>query len=221
MVAVIRAADADIVALQEMSGAAAEQFDAEFAELYPYRALFPVESPFHGRGVMSRYPIVEHYEWPEEYPIPVRLQQAELDVNGTRVTLYNMHAPPSYPIYGQPYDVRPRAQQISDLLDMAAQEAGAVILLGDFNTTDHDENYPRITAQYRDTYREVGWGMGYTNPDWSHDNSREGPAFIPLYTRLDYIFHNDAIQALEARVWPTSGGSDHRPVFARLALLTP
>lgn len=219
MVEVIRGADADIVALQEMSGAAAKRFEAELAAAYPYRALHPVSSPYHGRGILSRYPIVDDYAWPEEYPIPVRLERAELDIDGVPLTLYNMHAPPSYPIFGESYDIRPRAQQIADMLALAAEDSSAVILMGDFNITDQDENYQRITAHFSDTYREVGWGLGFTNPDWSHDNSREGPAFIPLYTRIDYIFHNSDLQALEARVWPTSGGSDHRPVFARLALV--
>ncbi len=41
---------------------------------------------------------------------------------------------------------------------------------------------------------------------------------VPLLLRLDYVFHNDAFQPLEARVWPESGGSDHHPLYVRLAL---
>jgi vancomycin resistance protein VanJ len=215
---VIRDANADVVALQELSGAASASFNAALADLYPHRALHPVSFKFHGRGILSRYPIVEDYAWPEEYPIPVRLQRAVLDINGTALTVYNMHSPPSYPVWGEGYDIGPRAQQIGDLLALAEQDSGAVILMGDFNTTDMDENYARITARFADIFREVGWGMGFTNPDTSHENSREGPFPWPLYTRLDYVFHNDALQPVEAHVWPTSGGSDHRPLFARLAL---
>jgi endonuclease/exonuclease/phosphatase (EEP) superfamily protein YafD len=61
--------------------------------------------------------------------------------------------------------------------------------------------------------------MGFTNADTSHENSREGPLPLPLYTRLDYIFHSDSLIAMEALVWHTSGGSDHRPVYARFAFL--
>jgi len=219
MVQNIRDAQADIVALQEMSGAAAERFEAEFADSYPYRALHPEPNgAYHGRGILSRYPIIEDYAWPVEYPIPVRLQRAEIDINGTPLTLYNMHAPPQYPLFNGPYDVQPRKQQIADLLRMAGEDEGAVILLGDFNTTDLDENYVRITAQFRDTFREVGWGLGFTNPDWWHDNPRRGPSFIPMYHRIDYVFHNDSLQAVQARVWPSSGGSDHRPLVVVLAL---
>ena len=101
---------------------------------------------------------------------------------------------------------------------MTAQEQGALLLMGDFNTNDTDVNYPLIAAQLHDSYREVGWGMGFTGPDWSHPQSQEGPSFIPMHQRGDYIFHNQYFLPVETRVWPTSGGSDHRPVWAELAL---
>lgn len=90
-------------------------------------------------------------------------------------------------------------------------------MLGDFNMTDLDENYRRITTNYQDAFREVGWGLGFTNPDWSTGQAREGLPFIPLYQRIDYVFYNQAFTALDARVWPSSGGSDHRPLYVVLA----
>lgn len=175
MVRNIRDAQADIVALQEMSQAAAERFEADFPEAYPYRALHPeADNPYHGRGILSRYPVTEDYAWPVEYPLPIRLQRAEIDLDGTPLTLYNMHAPPQYPIFNAPYDVQPRKQQIADLLDMAAQDEGAVVLLGDFNTTDLDENYARITAQFYQFFSRNRLGIGLSNPDWWHDNPRKG-----------------------------------------------
>jgi vancomycin resistance protein VanJ len=217
MVAVIREANADIVALQEMSPAAAERFDSALADLYPYRALHPADSPYHGRGILSRYPIADDYSWPVEYPIPVRLERAKIDLDGTTITVYNMHAPPSQPIFGQGIDLEPRREQIAALMDQVAGDSGAVLVMGDFNTSDMEDNYARITAQLADSFHEVGWGLGFTNPDWSWENSREGLAFIPPYQRVDYVFHNTFFQPVEARVWPTSGGSDHRPVYAVLS----
>jgi endonuclease/exonuclease/phosphatase (EEP) superfamily protein YafD len=219
MADLIRSSGADVVAMQEFSPEAAQFIDSALADVYPYRALHPVSSPYHGRGILSRYPIQSDKAWPEEYPIPVRLQQVKILAQGQRVIIYNMHAPPSYPIFGQGLDFRPRGQQISDLLTLASSDAGAVILMGDFNTLDLDENYAQITAQYQDAYREMGWGLGFTNPDWSWENSREGPSFIPPYQRVDYVFYRGPLAAMQARVWPTSGGSDHRPVYVELGLL--
>jgi endonuclease/exonuclease/phosphatase family metal-dependent hydrolase len=205
--------------LQEMTGEAADYFDTELADLYPYRAFHPFANYFYGRAVLSRYPITADYSWPETAPITVRLQRVKIDVNGFPLTLYNFHAPPSRPIWGQGFDFQPRIGQIADLLKLARQDSGAVLLMGDFNTHDFDEDYGRITTDFGDVFREAGWGMGLTNPDWTWDNSREGPAWMPLYDRLDYIFFSDDFQAVDAHVWTTSGGSDHRPVFAALALL--
>lgn len=221
MVAVIRAADADVVALQEMSTPAAILFDSQLADLYPYRVFYPEPNggAYHGRGLLSRYPIDENYFWPVTYPIPVRLQRAMLDVDGIPVTLYNFHAPPSQPIYGRGVDLAPRAEQIADLVAMAEQDAGAVLMMGDFNTTDLDENYAFITRQFTDAFRAVGWGMGFTNPDWQHDNPRRGASWMPMYQRIDYVFYNAAFVPVEARVWSSSGGSDHRPLYVVLAVI--
>ncbi|MCB9453196.1 MAG: endonuclease/exonuclease/phosphatase family protein [Anaerolineaceae bacterium] len=216
---IIREADADIVAVQEMSTAAAAHLDTALADLYPYRALFPVSSPYHGRGLLSRYPIVTETSWPEEYPIPVRLQRAVVDVEGNPVVVYNFHAPPSRPIYQGPFDVRPRMAQTRALLDLARQDTGAVVLLGDFNTHILDENYAQLTAEYHDAFWDVGLGFGFTGPDWSHENSAEGPGWIPLYQRYDYLFYNDYFLSVAARVWPESGGSDHRPLLVTLVLV--
>jgi len=219
MADLIRAANADIVALQELTEEAAAYFARELADRYPYRALHPFPNWYYGRGVLSRYPITDDQSWPETAPVTVRLQRAVLDVDGVSLILYNFHAPPSRPVWGEGYDFGVRYRQIADLLRLAGQDDGAVALLGDFNTHDFDEDHGRITSQFEDAYRAVGWGMGFTNPDWRWDQSREGPGFIPLHDRLDYIFHNRALVAVEARVWHTSGGSDHRPLFARLALI--
>ncbi len=75
---------------------------------------------------------------------------------------------------------------------------------------------------------KLGWGLGFTLPDYSHPQAF---AFavrlpdwlklpwlpVPLLTRIDYVFHDESFDSIEAKVWPTSGGSDHRPVLARLA----
>jgi len=221
MVDLVRQADADIVTFQEMSPEASTTFNTQLADVYPYRALFssPDDNPYHGRGLLSRFPITESKSWPVEYPIPIRLMRAVVDIGfAFPITIYNFHAPPSYPIYGQGFDIHPRGQQISDILAMIAQNNGPVLWMGDFNTNDADVNYPRIIAQLKDTYREVGWGMGFTGPDWSHPQSQEGLPFIPIHQRMDYIFHNEWFQPIESHVLPTSGGSDHRPVFAVFAI---
>ena len=83
--------------------------------------------------------------------------------------------------------------------------------------TDMTEDYSRVARSYADTYREVGWGLGLTFPAKDiHFFVFDVPIRI---ARLDYVFHSEQFRAISARVWPTSGGSDHRPLYAELALV--
>jgi endonuclease/exonuclease/phosphatase family metal-dependent hydrolase len=75
--------------------------------------------------------------------------------------------------------------------------------------SDQSEAYRRVTGTYDDAYRLEGAGLGLTQPAW-----------LPQI-RIDYVFHVAAFVPVSARVWHTSGGSDHLPVLVELALQTP
>lgn len=218
---VIRAADADVVALQEVSPAMAEALAEQLRVEYPYQALHPnMEDPIWGQGVLSRHPIMEDEYW----HISLGHQRVKLEVNRRPLVLYNTH--PVHPFRireGQLFDMQPHQREVDEVLRRAAQDAGSVIIAGDLNMTDQADDYRRITQHFRDTYREEGWGLGFTFPDFSQKDAL--PINAPLLgkfgrpvTRIDFIFHNDDLQAISARVWPTSGGSDHRPVLAEFAI---
>jgi vancomycin resistance protein VanJ len=224
MIAVIRASGADIVALQEVSAAATSRFSKDLAQLYPYQALHPQRYANAGQGVLSRYPLVADQYWRNSRP-PDSLghQRVEVDLSGTTITVYNFHT--LRPVMrGLSFDDQSRRIDVTDLLDRTEKDSGPILAVGDFNMTDQTEDYHRITAQFSDTYREVGSGMGFTFPDAdpvtpTTQKIRRLIQF-PLLLRLDYVFHNDAFQPVEAVVWPDSGGSDHHPLFVRLALRT-
>jgi endonuclease/exonuclease/phosphatase (EEP) superfamily protein YafD len=63
VVEVIKAADPDVVALQEFTDEASAYLSKEFREIYPYQALHPSGAPTlgatTGAGILSRYPIIE------------------------------------------------------------------------------------------------------------------------------------------------------------------
>lgn len=227
IVALIREADADVVALQELGSPAAKVFAEQLADVYPYQALHPQDADFiWGQGVLSRYPIIE-----DTYVHTTFGQQrVVLDVDGRRVAMYNMHPPPPFSRTpaGYIYDPQQRSADLTIALDQASTETGPVILAGDFNMTDRTDDYARVAARFHDTFREVGWGLGFTLPDYSHPQAFAFavrlPAWlklpwlpVPLLTRIDFVFHDESFDSVEAKVWPTSGGSDHRPVLARLA----
>jgi endonuclease/exonuclease/phosphatase (EEP) superfamily protein YafD len=225
MIAVIRQIGADVVAFQELSRQAADCFAAALADEYPYRALHAFPDRWRGQGILSRYPITaDEYWWNAHVPGSMGHQRVELDVRGMKVTVYNTH--PVHPGMegSRPrFDTLPRHEEIRILVARAAADEGPVILAGDFNLPDQAEDYRYITSHFVDAFREVGWGMGFTFPDFGYPQAAEEfnlpPLATPLFLRLDYIFHNEAARAIEARVWPDSGGADHRPVVVKLGLL--
>ncbi len=224
MLEVIRTADADVVALQEVSPGMAEALAAQLKDVYPYQALHPRrDNPIFGQGVLSRYPIVEDEYW----HISLGHQRVKLDVNGLLLVLYNTH--PAHPFRireGQLFNMQLHRDEVDEVLRRAASDTSPILIAGDFNMSDQADDYRRITQRFRDTYRETGWGLGWTFPDFSQGNAL--PINVPLLskivrpmTRLDFIFHSDDVQAVAARVWPSSGGSDHRPVVAEFQLVVP
>lgn len=208
--AIIEQANADVVALQELTHETSPYIQTRFAETYPYQALYP-RTGAQGQGILSRYPILEEEYW----QILHGHQRAVLNVDSVPVVIYNTH-PPIPHIALRSSSVEQRSVEIQSVLDRAQQDEGAVVLIGDFNVTDQGQDYWKVASNYQDAYRAVGWGMGFTFPEFSA--YRPSFAFLPPLARLDYVFYNDDLEAVEAFVWPESGGSDHRPLYVELAL---
>lgn len=209
-------ADADVVALQELSQPMADALATALADAYPYQAHHAMPgNPIPGQGLLSRYPIVTDAYW----RVNLAMQRVTLDVAGTTVALYNAHPP--QPISQNGFAMR--AEDTSDLLARAGRETGPVILMGDFNMSDQSEDYGRLSAVYQDAYHAAGWGMGFTFPATVpyFGGGRYAPSFfslVPPLIRLDYVFHNSAFTTVDAQVWPESGGSDHLPLYVELVL---
>ena len=196
------ASDVDIIAVQEIDTDSAEYLADALAEAYPYQAVhhFPLSSL--GQGVFSRYPILDDEFW--------RLyrgqQRVTVDVNGIDVVIYNLRGHP--PLRAD--RVEGRTREVTSWLErFEAEDANTpMLIVGDFNMTDRSDDYWRIVEHYHDAFHEVGFGFGWTF---------NGTFPIPLL-RIDYVFHNDAVQALTARVLVNSGGSDHNPLVVEVAL---
>jgi vancomycin resistance protein VanJ len=224
IIQIIRNSNADIINLQEVSKAAASRFSSELISEYPYQAAYPQGYANAGQAILSRFQIQTSEYWRSNWP-PDALghERAVISFGGEAIIIYNTH--PLRPIMdGLSFDDTPRNEEIQDVLNRAAQETSPVLIMGDFNMSDQTEDYLLITRTYQDTYREVGWGMGPTFPD-SDPNTASTNVFgkintLPLLLRLDYIFHSQQFVAVASHVWPTSGGSDHHPVYAELVVIT-
>jgi endonuclease/exonuclease/phosphatase (EEP) superfamily protein YafD len=203
-IAIIHEADADIVVLQEVFDPAEAALREALADEYPHTAIHTTEIPTQGQAVLSRYPILED----EFIRSHLGHQRTLLEIGGRQIAVYNVH--PAHPGMVA-LDVSRRTEDIGRIIEMAQADAPAmpVIFAGDFNMTPNTADYARITETFTDAHREAGFGLGYTFP---------GDAPLPL-ARIDYVFHDADWRAVDARVWDRTGGSDHYPVYARLALL--
>lgn len=215
LIAVIRDSGADVIALQELSIPAAARIEVELNALYPHQALHPQPEPaFAGQGLLSRYPIQSDDYWLIHYGH----QRVQLDVNGQVLIVYNSH--PTPPFFTHDFFSQGHLQRKEEVIDImrrvqAEPDDVPLVLMGDMNLTDQSTDYWRIAEHLIDTHREVGWGMGFTFPNFGMTNARL--SFLPPVARIDYVFHNASLFGVETRILPNTGGSDHFPLYVVLA----
>ncbi|MGJ3239518.1 MAG: endonuclease/exonuclease/phosphatase family protein [Anaerolineae bacterium] len=200
----IRTANADIVALQEVSDHHVIALESVFATTYPYRAFHPGGT--RGQGIMSRYPILNDDYWRYEFlRSALGHQRVELALTDEqRIVVYNVH--PSHPgMQGDLFNPDYRSQEIADLRARITRESLPVLWAGDFNMSDFSDDYRAVRAVFRDAFRDGGWGMGWTFPNVTSYST---------LLRLDYIFYSRHFRADHAQVMPTLTGSDHRALYA-------
>ena len=137
------------------------------------------------------------------------------------MTVYNIHleAPFVYfPRLNPPlllhYDETTRDAQIDDLIAQTASTPNPYIIAGDFNLNEFAAAYGRLDAAFDDTYRQTRGDYGAT---WPAGASEELPNIFPVLFRFDYVWHSVGLRAVTSEVGPALG-SDHRPLFAVLAL---
>jgi vancomycin resistance protein VanJ len=212
LVATLRTSGADLIALQELSGEQTAAIEQDLHDLYPYRILYGYG--VRGKGLLSRYPILEEeLFYLEAQRLPYL--RTIVAINDTRqrhdvipVTVIVAHPPPPGIIQGR-YRIHPyAASEIRSLAQMAITN-GPIILMGDFNFVDQNDNYTLLSGRgLTDAFREVGWGFGTT---WPAHNIWP----LRLLVRIDYVWHSNHFRAIRAWIGPNAG-SDHLPVLAEL-----
>jgi len=222
VVALIEEADADIVALQQISFEIAAVIEDYLAERYPYRQIHPQTSPwqyYRGQAVLSKYPILEDAYWLfEDLDFYSHGQQRSVvEIDGQPVVVYNVHPWAAFLWEGRAKLSFPQVQDDAHriatlrLLEQAESETLPVIFAGDFNMSDQFFEYGAVSAHFTDSYRAVGYGAGMTYPACGL-----GP--LPSLIRLDYVFHSAHFTSLSSEVRDACGVSDHHAVLTYLAL---
>ncbi|HEX6342632.1 endonuclease/exonuclease/phosphatase family protein [Umezawaea sp.] len=192
----VRAERVDVLAVEELPPEAIPALDdAGLRELMPHRELRPRDdSSLYSRlPFTASGPLAAPTTWPQT--------TATVDVNGRAVRFVAVHT--YYPT-GDP------GLWAADLTALRASAGEDSVLLGDFNATlDHALMRDLLSAGLVDAHAELGNGWA---PTWPADS------VLPPVVQLDHVLHGRGLAAVrtDERTLP---GSDHRLVFAELALL--
>jgi vancomycin resistance protein VanJ len=210
LIAAIRASNADLVTLEEVSPDQAAQMQSSLSDLYPYQVL----NIDGGAGLLSRHPI--HFS--ERLMLPGRSYlRANIAVNDQFVVVLVAHPQVSELRMNPPDYVSVSRDAFITLTEIASQ-GEPTILAGDFNMIDQSADYDLLRhAGFRDAFRDAGWGFGWTYA--ARGAVPPMPSAIPLL-RIDFIMHTDHFRAVRSWVGPDYG-SDHLPLWAELVWTTP
>jgi vancomycin resistance protein VanJ len=199
----VRAEAPDIVAMQELTEDLAVLLQAELASEYPY---FLLDNSRGLTGLISRYPMTAQSVPPALW----HTQRASVETPAGAVTIWNLHLSTAVSQRGW----ESQRKMAAVVARESKREAGPLIVLGDFNTTDHTENYRLIAARLTDVHWAVGHGFGFTFPDL-RQYTESSPILGPV-VRIDHIFVSQHFSPYEIHVVASGFGSDHRPVVATL-----
>lgn len=203
----------DLVGLAELQFDAAEVItsDAELSGRFPHRVLSPHASGLDV-GLLSRHPILEQETWTDP-PLIRAVVQPE---GQAPITVFVGHplAARIDTVAGLPVgvDTTLRDQRIATIRSYVDRELSAnrsVLLIGDFNVTDHEPAYRVLAAGLRDAHLEAGLGPGFT---W-RPLRLAGLPFGLL--RIDYILASPDF-AISASGADCSEPSDHCRISAEV-----
>ena len=210
----------DVLFIQELNNNLARTLQNELIDEYPYQILQPADNPT-GIGVISRLPINE-----TGVVMPGGWiggpQVLSLDWQEMQITIVNIHMTSTTGINSRAHIERTfdqREDQARMLVEFA-RGRGPIIVAGDANSAPQNDSYRILASELEDAWRKAGFGLGHTFPGSTipgSDRPRMGNWYVPAWlTRIDYIFHSDHFETVEARTALIDGVSDHRGVLAVL-----
>ncbi len=201
----------DLIGVQELQPKELPNLLKAISPKYPYSVIHPVDR-FHTVALFSRLPIEAVTPLPE--PPIERGVQATIRYGNEkqRINVLVVHlAPNNMPLF--PLDrfaaetvdrYTRRAAETAYLTKIVQERSLPTVMLCDCNMTNTSETYAQLHQVLKDSFQERGQGLGHTL----------FVSGIPFpVQRIDYIWHTDDMQAIEAFVG-SAGGSDHLPLLA-------
>lgn len=216
LLGVVRAVDADLVALQEIPPGTLPALLDALAAGYPY------QEGTTDALILSRWPLADRERFYLQDNV-YGAEQVRVIVDGHWLTLTNVHLTrPRYRIQWRReiiptvrgYNPTWRDSEVEELVMRLRAVEGPQVLTGDFNETEWSHPYLVLAGTLRDSFRDGGQGLGHTYPS---QIAWRGRHFSLPLVRIDYIFRSPDLAVRRAWVGPF-GGSDHLPVVADLVL---
>lgn len=247
----IRRENADIVCCIEYNAVRdGALFSRRLGDMYPYSVLSDTRKNMKsGSVIFSKYPIEkrktdELNRMRNQWSSLVSIIYAEVDLDGRKITVVNYHlksvghyieyiAGKDYALrdkmdraagYESKYD-REKFIQARALVELASASPEPVILCGDLNDTPNSRAFHTLQRKYANAFSAAGWGIGTTFGEMRIREKFRWMPVIPLLARdvirIDHIFTDDSIRAVDAKVLSGARGSDHKPVVAVLEIGEP
>jgi endonuclease/exonuclease/phosphatase family metal-dependent hydrolase len=202
----MRAVDADIIGLQESDSPRPGGGNMDLARYYAdglgYHMYFGPStiSGTFGTAILSRFPLenprtIFSFSNKDETGTAV----AEIEVNGTRIALFNSH--PAGPDPNKPIHSRTLVE--------AASEYDYVIAVGDYNSRPGEEAYEIVDAALVNAWGHLYPGhIGPRHPTIANPSGE--PADLDMTRRIDHVFLTPNFTVEEAwYVPPPDSVTDH------------
>lgn len=221
LVAQIRALDADVITIQEVTPITATVFDGRLYKEYPYRSFIPIDaSRVFTQLVLSKYPL-SNVEQVGDIPV----QQMVVDLGDRQFVFMSVHlraprvdgscrreAMICIPWYNSTW----RDREYPTLLAAIDAIDAPLVVAGDFNTSETESWYQDLELRLLDVYDQTNWGFGFTFPnahplnDWS---------FMPArLVRIDYVWTKLGVEPVRSWIDCSVPVSDHCAVVADLVI---
>jgi endonuclease/exonuclease/phosphatase (EEP) superfamily protein YafD len=212
----------DIITVQELNPTVANTLVTRFGDIYRCRQLEP-KAGVLGMGVLSKFPCQQRDSsrfmpgigFPQivDVTLPNQKTIAVINVHTIPPHTLTQHNPDDNELQQLSNAVVARELFVKSIIEAAREvSTDAMILAGDFNATTRNRVYRMV--------REMELYDAFTVGSRVRGGTWPGPDFpLPSWlVRIDFIFHSAGLRALRAETLPEGYGSDHRGVFATLAI---
>lgn len=216
-IAKIKAANPDILLVQEMTPAWEKELNVALRKTYPYKQTIPLGGAY-GIGIYSKYKLSNYQSLRHKNKLPYA-QIVECRIKKRNIQIINTHlTSPAiavenpdnfFPLLLKNYQMRKeQLGEIKKFIDGNQQKIDVQLLVGDLNTMKYEPLFRGLKKDWVNLFDKVGQGWGFTFPR---------TAKIPPLLTLDYILVKGKAQAIEAKVIE-GGSSDHLALFGKIKI---